>query len=122
MQRIVKSIATTSIVLIAIVLTFELLTDDEIHKQAFFLWGSISIVLAAIGFRVARYNPDEEWIKVRIKQALILVFYVPLMMVIPLEVKQGGLSAIFGAVLGNLVYFVVWHFYFYLSERPKKHA
>ena len=122
MLGIVKRIAITGTALVAFVVIFELLTGHEIHKQAFFLWGAISALLAAVGFRVVGYDPDEDWVKVRLKQGLVLLFSLPPLVIIPLAVKQNTLSALFGALLGNLVYFVVLLFYFYLSTRTRRHA
>ena len=120
MRDVIKCLVITGIVLVAIVSLFELVTGEQASKRTFILWGSISAVLASIGFRVVKYKPNDPKLKRISKEFLVLVFCYPPVLLIAVGVREATVSAIFGAVFGLFIYFVVWDLH--LTAKLKQHA
>jgi hypothetical protein len=105
MQGVIKCLVITGIVLVAIVSLFELVTGEQASKHTFILCGSISAVLASIGFRVIRCKPNDPKLKRITKEFLAGLFRFPLLIVItvgvrkPPQVQYSGRRLVFSFIL-----------------------
>jgi hypothetical protein len=103
-----RSISITGIVLAAIAGLLKVGIAADIDIRAYALWGALSVGLSAIGFKLARFRSNEQYLDRKIKFLVVMPFWGSVAMAVPYTGEQSGLSAFSGILLTFVVYYVTW--------------